>query len=85
MILLYYWITMKKIHVSSYNTSQAGHKEDDNRATGFKSLKEMRRDSRHETLNHGDDRWVVDQLRKHVGIVVHHLPQNHKGIIFTTV
>lgn len=35
-------------------------------------------DSRHETLDRAEDLWVVDQLWKHVGIVVHHLPDNNR-------
>lgn len=36
--------------------------------------KEEKTDSLHESLNRAEDLWVVDQLRKHVGVVVHHLP-----------
>lgn len=31
---------------------------------------------RHEGLNRTEDLWVSDQLRIHVGVVVHHLPED---------
>lgn len=54
-------------------------------AVHFNSLKEKRRDLRHETLNQAEDLCVMDQLRKHVGMVVHHLPQNNKDTVFDII
>lgn len=42
--------------------------------------KEEKTDSRHESLNRAKDLWVVDQLRKHVGVVVHHLPAEEEHV-----
>lgn len=41
---------------------------------------QKRRDSLHETLNWGEDLWVLDELRIHVGVVVNHLPEKGKQV-----
>lgn len=37
--------------------------------------------SRHEALDRAEDLWVADELRQHVGVVIHHLPAND-GVSF---
>lgn len=41
-------------------------------------------DSHQETMNQAEGLWVMDQLRKHVGMVIHHLPQKDKNRIMST-